>query len=179
MLFQTRHYGKCCENVTRGRQSREAPRRVRRHTAGYRTKSIEGRAAPPFYLVQKGLPAIAAVAAISTVAAAPSTTAAMSATATTATETAATTATAALLLGTSFVDHQIAAAEVLAIHGIDGAVSFIVIGDFDESKTAGLAGKTIANEIDSRGIDTCLREILLQGILRCGERKITNVKLLH
>jgi hypothetical protein len=85
----------------------------------------------------------------------------------------------ALFLRTGFVDDEIAAAEVLAVHGIDGAISFFVIGDFDESETARLTGETITNEINSRGIDTSLREMLVQGILRRGKRKIANVKLLH
>jgi hypothetical protein len=112
---------------------------------------------------RKSLPAIAAiapVAPISTIAAATAaaTTAAMSTTASAATaaETASATTTPALLLGTSFVDDEIAAAKVLAVHGIDRAIRFFVIGDFDERETTRLAREPITNEIDCRGINTSL-----------------------
>jgi len=49
--------------------------------------------------------------------------------------TAAPTAAAALLLRTSFVDHQIAPTEVLAVKGIDRAIGFFIVGNFDESET--------------------------------------------
>jgi fatty-acyl-CoA synthase len=131
------------------------------------------------------LPAIAAiapVAAISTVAAAaPAAATAMSTTASAATaaETASTTTATALLLGTSFVDDEIASAKILAVHGIDRAIGFFVIGNFNESETTRLAGEPITNQIDCRGINTSLREKIMQRIFRCGKRKITNVELLH
>jgi hypothetical protein len=135
---------------------------------------------------RKSLPAIAAiapVAAISTVAAAApaATTAAMSTTASAATaaETAPATTAAALLLGTSFIDDQIAPAKVLAIHGIDRAIRFFVVGNFNESETTRLAREPVTNEIDCRGINTSLREKIMQRIFRCGKRKITNIELLH
>jgi hypothetical protein len=135
---------------------------------------------------RKSLPAIAAiapVAAISTVAAAApaATTATMSATASAATaaETATAATAAALLLGTGFVHHEIAAAKILAVHGIDRAIRFFVIGNFDESETTRLAREAITNEIYSRGINTSLREKIVQRIFRCGKRKITNIELLH
>ena len=99
---------------------------------------------------------------------------------TAAAETAAATATtAARFLGTSFVDDQIAAAEVLPVHGIDRAIRFFVIGNFDESEAARLARETITNEINRRRIDTSLSEMIVQRILRRRKRKIANVKLLH
>jgi hypothetical protein len=49
--------------------------------------------------------------------------------------TAAPTAAATLLLWTSFVDHQIASTEVLAVKGIDRAIGFFIVGNFDESET--------------------------------------------
>jgi hypothetical protein len=92
------------------------------------------------------LPAVAAISAvaaatpITTIAAAPSatatapTTTAMSAT--TASEaTASPTTAAALLLRTSFVDHQIASTKVLAVQRINRAIGFFIVGNFDESKT--------------------------------------------
>src|SRR5262249_7130521 len=96
-----------------------------------------------------------------------------------ATEAAAATTAAARLLPASLVDDQIAAAEVLSIHGIDGAIRFFVIGDFDESKTTRLARKAVTNQVHCGGVDTGLREKIVQRILRCGERKITNIELLH
>src|SRR6185369_1589029 len=99
--------------------------------------------------------------------------------ATTATETATTTTAAALLLGTSFVDDEIASAKVLAVHGIDRTVGFFVIGNFDESETTRVAREPITNEIDSRGVNTSLREKIMQRIFRCGKRKITHIELLH
>jgi hypothetical protein len=105
----------------------------------------------------------------------------MSATASAATaaETAPAATAAALFLGTSFVDDEIAAAKILAVHGIDRAIRFFVIGNFDESETTRLAREPITNEIDSRGINTSLREKIMQRIFRCGKWKITNIELLH
>jgi len=52
-----------------------------------------------------------------------------------ATTAASTAAAAALLLRTSLVDHEIASAKVLAVKGIDRAISFFIVGNFDESET--------------------------------------------
>jgi hypothetical protein len=109
-------------------------------------------------LKTEGLPAVAAISAvatISTIAAAstPAATATMSAA--TATETTATAATAAaLLLRPCFIHDQITATEVLAVEGIHRAVCLFVIRNFDESKTARLACKAVANEVDCRRVDT-------------------------
>src|SRR5215475_10952623 len=97
---------------------------------------------------------------------------------TTTAEAAAATTAATRLLGTGFVDDQVAAAKVLPVHGVDSAVGFFVIGNFDEGEAARLSGKPIANEIDCRGINACLGKIIVQGIFRCGERKIANIELL-
>jgi hypothetical protein len=48
---------------------------------------------------------------------------------------AAATAAAALLLRTSLVDHEIASAKILAVKGIDRAIGFFIVGNFDESET--------------------------------------------
>lgn len=131
------------------------------------------------------LPAVAAIAPVAAISAIATSTASaaatMTPTATAATSTEAPTAasTAALLLRTCFIDDEVTAAEVLAVHGIDSAVGFFVIGDFDESETARLTSEAIANEIDSRGINACLGKKVVQRILRSGKRKIANVKLLH
>gem|GEM_PF-4580137 len=101
------------------------------------------------------------------------------ATAATTTEAAAATTTGARLLRAGFIDDQITAAEILPVHGIDRAIGFFVIGNFDEGETARLAREPITNEVDCRGINTSLREKIVQGIFRCGKWKITNVKLLH
>jgi len=42
-----------------------------------------------------------------------------------------------------------------------------------------LAREPVTNEIDCRGINTSLREKIMQRIFRCGKRKITNIELLH
>jgi hypothetical protein len=94
------------------------------------------------------LPAVATISAvaatpITTIAATASATATapttaattMSAATTTETTAAAPTATATLLLRTSFVDHQIASTEVLAVQRINRAIGFFIVGNFDESKT--------------------------------------------
>jgi hypothetical protein len=140
---------------------------------------------------RRRLPAVAAIASVSAVAtaiatiaaAAPTTTAATMAAAmatATATETTATAATAAaLFLGTSLVDDEIAAAKVLAIESINRAIGFFVVGNFDESETARLAGEAITNQIDCGRIDTGLREKFTERLFRGGKRKISNVKLLH
>jgi hypothetical protein len=48
--------------------------------------------------------------------------------------TAASTTAAALLLRTGLVDHQIASTEVLAGKGVDRAIGFFIVGNFDESE---------------------------------------------
>jgi len=89
------------------------------------------------------LPAIAAVASVPAIAAVTTATTAtasttattMAATATAVTATTATT-TAALCLRPRFVHDEIASSKILAVHGVDRAVGFFVIGNFDECKTA-------------------------------------------
>jgi hypothetical protein len=71
--------------------------------------------------------ALPAVATISTVAA--------TATISTIAAAASTTTAAALFLRASLVDHEIASAKVLAVKGIDRAISFFIVGNFDESET--------------------------------------------
>jgi len=95
--------------------------------------------------------------------------------------TTATTATASTALGLRprFVHNQIASPEILTVHGIDRAIRFFVISDFDEGKTARLSCETVTNQINCRGIDTSLRKKLVQAVFRRGKRKITNVELLH
>jgi hypothetical protein len=51
-----------------------------------------------------------------------------------ATTTTASTTAAALLLRTSLVDHQVASTKVLAVKGVDRAIGFFIVGNFDESK---------------------------------------------
>src|SRR5262249_7489594 len=127
--------------------------------------------------------AIAAVAPVSPVPAIASVTATATAVTTRSATPAAVTATATtattLGLRPRFIYNQIASSKILAVHGIDGAVSFFVISDFHEGKAARLSRETVANEIYRRGIDTCLREILVQAIFRSGKRKITDIELLH
>jgi hypothetical protein len=100
-------------------------------------------------------------------------------TATTAEATAPATTATALLLRARFIDHQIAATEVLTVERVNGAISLFVIGDFNESETARLSRKTVADEIDCGRVDTSLREKFMKRIFRGGKRKIPNVKLLH
>jgi hypothetical protein len=136
---------------------------------------------------KENLPAIAAVATVSAIASAPATpatsasvAAAMPAASAAVTSTpAAASAATAFSLGASFVDDKVPAAEILAVEGVDGAVGVFVVGNLDEGETARLPGKTIANEIDTRGSNTDLSKPLLHLFFRRGKRKITDVKLLH
>ncbi len=100
------------------------------------------------YLIEWNcLPAVAAITAVATAAAittiaapattAPTTTTAAAMPAAPAAKTAAAATTAAaLLLRTSFIHYQIAAAEILPVQRVDRAIRFFVIVDFDESETA-------------------------------------------
>ena len=81
---------------------------------------------------------------------------------------------ASFSLRPGFVHNQIASPEILAVHGIDGAVRFFVIINFDEGETTRLSRETVTNQIDSRGIDTSLREKFVQAVFRRGKRKITH-----
>ena len=81
----------------------------------------------------------------------------MPATATAIPATAATAAaTAALRLRTRFVDDKVPASKVLAVHGVDRAIRFFVVCDLDESESPRLTGETVTDQVDCRGIDTCL-----------------------
>jgi hypothetical protein len=55
------------------------------------------------------------------------------------------TASAALSLRPRLVYHQVPAAEILAVQGVDGAVSIFVALHFDEGKTARLSRETVTN----------------------------------
>jgi hypothetical protein len=63
-----------------------------------------------------------------------------------ATEPTATTAPSAFTRWTSFVDHDPAAHEVLAVEGLDGAVSVIVVGHFDEAEPTRLSREAIPHQ---------------------------------
>src|SRR6266849_1349306 len=119
------------------------------------------------------LPAIATVAAITAAPATAAVAAASTATATSAT------AAGALCLGTRFIHHEVSPAEVLPVQGINRAIRIFVSVDFDERETARLARETVADEIDARGRYTDLRKPLVELIFRRGERKITDIELLH
>jgi len=56
---------------------------------------------------------------------------------------------AALSLRPRLVYHQVPAAEILAVQGVDGAVSIFVALHFDEGKTARLSRETVTNQIDA------------------------------
>jgi hypothetical protein len=92
---------------------------------------------------------------------------------------AATPAAAALRLRPRFVYHQIPTAKILPVKRIYGPVSVLVVGNFDEGKSARLTRETIPNQIHSRGSYTNLREPLLKLLFRRGKRKITDIELLH
>jgi hypothetical protein len=47
-----------------------------------------------------------------------------------------------------FVDHQRAPEKILAIAGLNRAIRFAVIFDFDESEPAGLSGELIADDLN-------------------------------
>src|SRR5579884_2300459 len=118
------------------------------------------------------LPAVAAISAVAPATAAATATAAAISAATAA-------ATAALGLGTRFIHHQIAPAEILAVQRIDGPIGFLIIGDFNESKTPRLTREAVPNQIHRRGADPGLYKIIVDLVFRCGKRKITNIELLH
>jgi hypothetical protein len=161
------------------------------HSTFRRGKTRRAKAARRRKLRKELLPAISAIATVSaaisttiaaasTAAASATTTTAMAATAAAvaAATTSATTA-AALCLRPRFVHHQVASPEVLSVHRVDRAIRFFVICNFNESESARLPGKTVANQIHCRRIYTALREKFVQAILRRGKRKITNIELLH
>jgi hypothetical protein len=91
----------------------------------------------------------------------------------------ATTAASALCLGTCFIHHEVSPAEILTVQGVHRAIRVFVIGHFNESEPARLSRKAIANQIDTRGSHTDLREPLVELFFRRGKRKITDIELLH
>jgi hypothetical protein len=56
---------------------------------------------------------------------------------------------AAFCLRPRFIDHQVPAAEILAVQGVDGAIGVFVALHLDEGKTARLSCETITNQIDA------------------------------
>jgi hypothetical protein len=83
------------------------------------------------------------------------------ATAAVSTATAAATATtpaATFRLGPRFVDDQVSSAKILPVQRVNGALCVFIVGNFDESETARLTRKTIADQIDRRGRHSNLRE---------------------
>jgi hypothetical protein len=55
------------------------------------------------------------------------------------------TAASAFSLGACFVDYQIAAAKVLAIEGVHGAISIFIIIYFHKCEPARLSGEAVTN----------------------------------
>jgi hypothetical protein len=144
----------------------------------------------PLFFWQPYLPAISAVSAISppaTPSAASMTASASASTPMAATPSAVTTASrttpasaaTTLSLRARLVYHQVPAAEILAVQGVDGAVSIFIALYFDEGKTARLSRETVTNEIDARGSNANLREPFLKLLFRRRKRKIPDVELLH
>jgi hypothetical protein len=121
----------------------------------------QSRTLPELKNQKGGEPNLPAVAAIATVAAITSASTAATATTTAIAATAAavaatttattTTATRTFGLGTSFVDYQVPATEILTVQAGHCAVSIFIVGNFDEGKTTRLAGETITNQTDCRG----------------------------
>jgi hypothetical protein len=136
----------CASGHTKGAKELGDPEWCSEHLGGRpearNRRDKEGRSALP------AVAAIASVAAIATTSAATPT--AITATATTATTVAAaaTTATGTFGLWTGFVDHEVAAAKVLAVKAVDGAFRIFVIGNFDEGEAARLTREAIANQTD-------------------------------
>src|SRR5271169_1525166 len=84
-------------------------------------------------------------------------------------------AAAAFSLRPRFVYHQVPAAEVLTVQGIDRAFGIFVSLHFDEGKATRLSRETVTNEIDTRGSNTDLRKPFLKLFFRGGKRKIPDV----
>lgn len=124
----------------------------------------------------------AAEAAATTTAASPAaaattataTTAAAEAAATSAATTAAEAAT--LFTGTGFVDGEIAAAEGLAVHAFDCALTFGRIGELNEPEATGPAGLAVHDQ-GGRGHCAELLKHLPQFVFRGLERQIANIQL--
>jgi hypothetical protein len=100
-------------------------------------------------------------------------------TAITTTATTAPAATATFGLRPSFIYHQVPAAEILSIEGIDSAIGVFVVLDFDEGETARLSREPVPNEIDARGSNADLCEPFLKLLFRRRKRKIADIELLH
>jgi hypothetical protein len=120
---------------------------------------------------EENLPAVPAVAAISTAPATAAVSAASAATAMAATSAAITASpaaatAAALSLRPCFIHHEVSPAEILTVQRIDRAIRIFVAVHFDKRKPARLPGKTIADQIHTRGSYTYLREPLVELIFR-------------
>jgi hypothetical protein len=76
------------------------------------------------------------------------------------------TTSGALGLRPRFVHHQVPTTEILTVQGIDRPVCVFVIAYLDEGEPARLSRKTIADQIDTRGSYTDLREPLMKLIIR-------------
>jgi hypothetical protein len=139
-------------------------------------------------ILKERLPTITAVSTVtaatasSAVSASATTASSMAAAAaaiTTASSATSTAPAATLSLRPGFIDHEVPAAEILAVQRVDGAVGVFVTLHFHEGKAAGLSREAITNEIDTRGSYANLCEPFLQLLFRRGKRKIADVELLH
>jgi hypothetical protein len=139
-------------------------------------------------ILKERLPTITAVSTVtaatasSAVSASATTASSMAAAAaaiTTASSATSTAPAATLSLRPGFIDHEVPAAEILAVQRVDRAVGVFIALHFHEGKAAGLSREAITNEIDTRGSYANLCEPFLQLLFRRGKRKIADVELLH
>eukprot|EP00561_Arcocellulus_cornucervis_P005310 CAMPEP_0185805818 /NCGR_PEP_ID=MMETSP1322-20130828/4083_1 /TAXON_ID=265543 /ORGANISM="Minutocellus polymorphus, Strain RCC2270" /LENGTH=264 /DNA_ID=CAMNT_0028501875 /DNA_START=28 /DNA_END=823 /DNA_ORIENTATION=+ len=79
-------------------------------------------------------------------------------------------------LGLGLVHLDLAAVEVLAVHGADGLLGGAAVAEGDEGEAAGLAGIAVEGEEDV-GDGPVLPERLAEGILRGVEGKVADVQL--
>jgi hypothetical protein len=135
-------------------------------------------AAPPYnFECVKRLP-VAPASAAST--ATPTAVAASAASTTAASRSAPATATSATFaLWASFVHHNFAALEILAVQRGDSLFRFAVVIDLNESEASQLAGEAISNQRDGSRRDPILREQRLHIFLRRLKRKIAHIQFLH
>jgi hypothetical protein len=132
------------------------------------------------------LPVAASAASTTTAAAVAATTAATvtspptAATATAAASaSAATTTPAAFSLRASFVHYDFAAFEIFSVQCRYGFIGFPVIADFNESESAGLAGKTIADQCNGISLYSGFAEQGLDLFFIRLEREIPHIQFLH
>jgi hypothetical protein len=84
----------------------------------------------------------------------------------------------ALGLGTRFINIEGSAIEITPVEGADCVLAFSIVGHFDESKTSGLPGVTISNDVHAVNCAMRLKQ-RTDGLFGGPETKVAYKNVFH